>query len=43
MISASHDERATVVCFLDDQLTVAEPKWNVKPEVECFTAQSESL
>ena len=42
-ISASHDERATEVCFFDEQLTVAEPMWKVNPEVECLTAQSESL
>ena len=42
-ISASHDERATEVCFFDEQLTVAEPMWKVNPEVECLTAQPESL
>ena len=43
MISASHEERATVDCFLEAQLIVAEPRWKECPEVECFTAQSESL
>ena len=28
IISASHEESATDVCFFDDQLTVADPIWN---------------
>ena len=43
MISASHDDSATVGCFFDAQLIVAEPRSNVCPEVECLTPQSESL
>ena len=42
MISASHEDRATDVCFLLPQLMVALACWKVKPIVECFTAQSES-
>ena len=42
MISASHEDRATDVCFLLPQLMVALAYWKVKPVVECFTAQSES-
>ena len=43
MISASQEERATLGCFFEPHETVAELKSKVKPEVECFTAQSESL
>ena len=43
IISASHDESATDVCFFDDQLIVADPRWKDDPEVECLMAQSESL
>ena len=43
IISASQDERATEGCFFEAQLMVAEPRWKVCPDVECFTAQSESL
>ena len=42
MISASQDDNATLGCFLDAQLMQAEPMENTYPEVECFTAQSES-
>ena len=42
-ISASVEESAIVGCFFDPQLMAA--RWKVKtlPDVECFTAQSESL
>ena len=43
MISASHDDRATVFCFLLPQEMAAEPYWNTQPEVEWRTAQSESV
>ena len=43
IISASHEDRGTEGCFFDSQLTVAEPRAKVYPDVECLTAQSESL
>ena len=42
MISASHEERETLGCFLEAQLMQAEPNEKTKPVVECLTAQSES-
>ena len=40
MGSTSHDESATLVCFLDPQLMAAWLYMKTKPEVECLTAQS---
>ena len=40
---ASHEESATTGCFFDPQEMVADMYWNVHPDVECFTAQSESV
>ena len=42
MISASQDDNATLVCLLEAQLMAALLKINTEPEVECFSAQSES-
>eukprot|EP00965_Chrysotila_dentata_P109770 3627422-Pleurochrysis_carterae.AAC.2 len=42
-ISASQEERATLGCFLDDQEIAAGPCMNTQPDVECHTAQSESV
>eukprot|EP00965_Chrysotila_dentata_P044621 1483127-Pleurochrysis_carterae.AAC.2 len=42
MISVSHDERATVGCFLLLHVIAALPYRKTCPEVECFVAQSES-
>ena len=43
MISASQEERAIVTCRLEAQDMAAPDSMNTEPEVECFTAQSESL
>ena len=42
MNSASHEDKATVGCFLEDQEIAASQKWNTAPDVERRTAQSES-
>ena len=39
--SASHDDKATVGCFLDDQEIAASQKWNTAPDVDRLTVQSE--
>ena len=41
--SASVEEREMVGCFLEPQLIAADWNMNTLPDVECFTAQSESL
>ena len=41
-ISASHEERATVACFLEAHEIAADMYLKHMPEVECFTAQSNS-
>ena len=42
MISASQEDSATLVCLLEAQLMAALLKMKTAPEVECFSAQSES-
>eukprot|EP00965_Chrysotila_dentata_P128157 4237003-Pleurochrysis_carterae.AAC.1 len=41
-ILASHEDRATVACFLLDQVMAAWLYKNTWPDVECLVAQSES-
>eukprot|EP00965_Chrysotila_dentata_P011561 378379-Pleurochrysis_carterae.AAC.2 len=41
-ISASHEESATLACFLEDQKMAASPCVNTHPVVEWRNAQSES-
>eukprot|EP00965_Chrysotila_dentata_P031269 1040980-Pleurochrysis_carterae.AAC.1 len=41
-ISASHEESATVACFLLLHVMAACPYMNTCPDVECRVAQSES-
>ena len=43
MISASQEDSATLVCFLEPQETTAVEYVNCQPDVECLTPQSESL